>query len=231
MEALILAGGLGTRLQAIVNDRPKPMALIRGQPFLEILLSSLCKKGFKRIIISVGFMADYIINYFGNSFLDMELIYSRENIPLGTGGAIKESLKKSLADHIYIFNGDTYIDLEVQALENLWQINNRPLMVGVRVINTLRYGRIESSEGIITSFVEKGLEGEGIINAGVYVVPRNILNGSTIKFPFSFEKDFLQKDIKRIPYGLFISKGYFIDIGDENDYLKIQNDFNILNNA
>ena len=107
-EAIVLAGGFGTRLREVLPDLPKPMAPVAGRPFLEILLTSLADKGFSRVVLSLGYMADKIITYFGNSFTGLDLIYVVEDEPLGTGGAVRLALSQCLQDHIYILNGDTF---------------------------------------------------------------------------------------------------------------------------
>ncbi len=114
MEAIVLAGGFGTRLRQVVPDLPKPMAPIAGRPFLEILLLSLYQKGFSRVVLSLGFMAEKIIAHFGDRYVGMDLVYAVEHHPLGTGGAIRVALAQCASDHVFVFNGDTYLDLEVK---------------------------------------------------------------------------------------------------------------------
>ena len=101
MEGLVLAGGFGTRLREVVPDLPKPMAPIAGRPFLEILLSTLARKGFTRVVLSLGFMAEKIIAHFGESDAGMHLVYEVESRPLGTGGAIRAALTRCESDHIF----------------------------------------------------------------------------------------------------------------------------------
>ena len=113
MEAILLAGGIGTRLRSVVPNLPKPMAPVAGRPFLEILLNSLAKKGFKRVVLSVGYMAEKVVSHFGYNFVGMELVYEIEETPLGTGGAVCKAIAQCNTDHVFVFNGDTYLDLEV----------------------------------------------------------------------------------------------------------------------
>ena len=138
MEAIVLAGGFGTRLKEVVPDLPKPMAPVAGRPFLEILLSMLAGKGFTRVVLSLGFMSEKIISHFGDNYLGMDLIYEVERQPLGTGGAIRAALARCEEDHAFIFNGDTYLELEVDELEKLWQRNNNPVIVVREVPDTAR---------------------------------------------------------------------------------------------
>jgi D-glycero-alpha-D-manno-heptose 1-phosphate guanylyltransferase len=116
MEAIVLAGGRGTRLQDVVPVLPKPMAPIAGRPFLEIVLCLLARKGFRRAVLSLGYMADKVVACFGDHFSGMDLIYEIEPRPLGTGGATRQALARCNADHVFVFNGDTYLDLEVAEL-------------------------------------------------------------------------------------------------------------------
>lgn len=222
MEAIVLAGGFGTRLREVVPDLPKPMAPVAGRPFLEILLTALARKGFSRIILSLGFMADKVIEHFGENFLGMELIYEVEDSPLGTGGAVRQALARCNADHVYIFNGDTYLDLEVTDVEAYWQRHHAPIIVGREVADTARYGRLVVAEDRVIGFSEKGAAGSGLINAGCYVLPVDILDNFALGQAFSLETDFLTKAVETKRTDLFVTSGHFIDIGVPEDYARAQ---------
>jgi D-glycero-alpha-D-manno-heptose 1-phosphate guanylyltransferase len=222
MEAIVLAGGFGTRLRQEVLDLPKPMAPIAGRPFLEILLSSLARKGFSRVILSLGHMANKVSSYFGDGYAGMELVYEIEAVPLGTGGAVRQALLRGKDDHIFVFNGDTYLDLEVTDVETQWQKNRAPIIVAREVPDTTRYGRLNSSNGRVLGFVEKGVAGVGLINAGCYVLPLNILSDFSLGQTFSLETDFLAKAVGMLQFDLFVTNGHFIDIGVPEDYLRAQ---------
>ena len=191
MEGIVLAGGFGTRLREVVPDLPKSMAPIAGRPFLEILLSSLARKGFTRVVLSLGFMAEKIIAHFGESYAGMQLVYEVESRPLGTGGAIRAALTRCESDHVFIFNGDTYLDLEVDELESLWQARRHSVIVVRKVPDTARFGRVEMSDERINAFLEKGMSGAGLINAGCYVLPKGALDDFALGQPFSLETEFL----------------------------------------
>ena len=222
MEAIVLAGGLGTRLKQIVPDLPKPMAPIAGRPFLEILLTALARKGFTRVVLSLGFMAEKIIAHFGDRYAGMELVYEVEHQPLGTGGAIRAALLRCAADHVFVFNGDTYLDLEVDELEELWQRSRRPVIVVREVPDTARFGRVEMNGGQVTAFLEKGMAGTGLINAGCYVLPRRALEAFPLGQNFSIETEYLAKELGRIYFDGFVTCGRFIDIGVPEDYARAQ---------
>lgn len=222
MEAIVLAGGFGRRLRQVVADVPKPMAPIAGRPFLEILIGSLARKGFARVVLSLGFMAETISDHFGTRFAGVDIIYVVENRPLGTGGAIRLALEACTQDHVFVFNGDTYLDLEIQSLEQHWQAKRHPIVVGKEVPDTSRYGRLFIDGGHITYFAEKGIAGQGLINAGCYVLATDAL----IKFPlnqrFPIETGYLVPEVKSATVDVFVTEGMFIDIGIPEDYARAQ---------
>lgn len=222
MEAIVLAGGFGTRLKQIVPDLPKPMAPIVGRPFLEILLAALARKGFSRVVLSLGFMADKIVAHFGERYEGMSLSYEVEQQPLGTGGAIRAALLRCATDHVFVFNGDTYLDLETDELENLWQRSRRPVIVVREVPDTARFGRVEMNDGQVTAFLEKGMAGAGLINAGCYVLPQRALDAFPLGQNFSIETEYLSKELGRIFINGFVTRGRFIDIGVPEDYARAQ---------
>jgi D-glycero-alpha-D-manno-heptose 1-phosphate guanylyltransferase len=222
MEAIILAGGFGTRLRQVVPDLPKSLSPIAGRPFLEILLTLLSRKGFHRVVLSLGYMADKIVQHFGGQFLGMELVYEIEDIPLGTGGATRQAISRCTEDHVFIFNGDTFLGLEVQSVELHWQEHHVPIIVACQIENTSRYGRLEVERGRVLGFSEKGITGPGLINAGCYVLPINILDNYQPGVPFSLETDFLRSAVSRQRFDVFVTDGDFIDIGVPEDYALAQ---------
>lgn len=222
MEAIVLAGGFGTRLRQVVADVPKPMAPIAGRPFLEILLGSLARKGFARVVLSLGFMAEKITDHFGTRFAGMDIAYVVEDTPLGTGGAIRLAFEACTQDHVFVFNGDTYLDLEVRSLEQHWQASRYPIVVGRQVPDTTRYGQLVVDCGRITSFAEKGTARPGLINAGCYVLATDALARFPLNHPFSIEKDYLVPEVARAMVEVFETAGEFIDIGIPEDYLRAQ---------
>jgi len=222
MEAIVLAGGMGTRLRQVVPDLPKPMAPVAGRPFLEIVLTTLAEKGFRRVVLSLGYMADKVVSHFGGDFAGMDLVYEIEQSPLGTGGAVRAALAHCTADHVFVFNGDTFLDLETVALEAQWTTLRNPIIVAREVPDTARYGRLEVAEGRVCGFLEKGRAGAGLINAGCYVLPSDLLNGFALGMAFSLEADFLADAVTRQRIDVFITKGMFIDIGVPEDYARAQ---------
>lgn len=222
MEAIILAGGFGTRLRQVVPDMPKPMAPVAGRPFLEIVLADLARKGFRRVVLSLGFMAEKIQSYFGEGYAGMELGYVVEEVPLGTGGGVRLAMAACKQNHVFVFNGDTYLDLEVMAVERHWKSHRRPLMVGREVLDTSRYGRLTMNAGQVTGFSEKGIAGPGLINAGCYIFNQGQLDEFALNTAFSLEADYLSKLVMETPLDLFLTSGHFIDIGIPEDYARAQ---------
>jgi D-glycero-alpha-D-manno-heptose 1-phosphate guanylyltransferase len=222
MECIVLAGGTGTRLRQAVPDLPKPMAPIAGRPFLEYLLDKLAAGGVTRVVLSVGYMAEKITTHFGQSFHGMAVDYVVEDLPLGTGGAIRFAMEQVRSDHAFIFNGDTFLDLEIGEVEAVWQSQRRPVLVGRVVPDTTRYGRILEKDGIVAGFTEKGQDGPGLISAGCYIFGRHQLDMFELMTPFSIETDYLAREYERQAFSLFVTSGHFIDIGIPEDFHRAQ---------
>lgn len=216
MEAIILAGGLGTRLGEIVKDRPKPMVEINGQPFLVYLLDSLAVSGVKKVIMAVGYKGEVIINYFGFSFKGMKIEYSIEENPLGTGGALKKAMSLCKNNWVLALNGDSYNCIDFIKMFNAHMEWGGHITMAITQLDHFdRYGAVEIQEGMVKSFTEKGYREKGYINRGVYVIDRKFLE-SKEEEKFSFEKDILEKQAGMI--NVFFSEGCFIDIGIPADY-------------
>lgn len=222
MEAIILAGGFGKRLRSVINNCPKPMAPINGIPFLEILLRNLSKKGFKKIILSLYYQSNVITNYFNSKYLGMEIIYAIEEKPLGTGGAILNSLEFVDSDHFYVFNGDSFVDLNFEDTEELWEKYKSNIVVLTEVADKSRYGNVILKGKNISEFKEKSGSGRGLINSGIYILNKNLFDKKNIPKAFSFENDFLNYEVKDNTIFYYINNGIFIDIGIPSDYEKAQ---------
>ena len=217
MEAIVLAGGLGTRLRSVISNVPKPMAPINDRPFLEYILEYLNNQNIKRVILSVGYKWEVIKNYFDNKYKDIELVYNIEKEQLGTGGAIKDSLKLVKNDKVYVLNGDTFFDVYLSNMElkdNLIEIALKPMK------NFDRYGVVEIDKSrYIQNFKEKAYYKEGLINGGIYLLKKEIFNNFDLPKKFSFEW-FLENNFKNLKAKGRIFNNYFIDIGIPKDYKK-----------
>lgn len=220
MEAIVLAGGFGTRLREVVSDVPKPMVPVNGKPFLEYLLKDLSKKGIKHAILAVGYKKEIIKEYFKNRYENIEITYSEELTPLGTGGAIKKALKSAKEADIFIVNGDTFFNVDLKKMKEFHTKNKSTLTVAVKEMENFdRYGSLVVKENRIIEFEEKKKKDRGKINGGIYLIKKDLLNRIE-KEKFSFEKEVLED--KKIEKYSYESKGYFIDIGIPEDYFKIK---------
>ena len=214
MEVIVLAGGFGTRLSHIIPDLPKPMAPVCGRPFLRYVLDDLQRQGAERVILAVGYKQDAIRGYFGESYRGMELLYSAEDEPLLTGGAIKKALRMCQEDRVFAVNGDTYFAVDMRGMAEI----EAPVVIAVRRMEDFsRYGTVAVKEGRIVEFLEKRPCCEGLINGGVYLLNRHLLDEIT-ETRFSFEKDVLEAKCGELYIAAYESSGYFIDIGVPEDY-------------
>ena len=226
--AIILAGGLGTRLRTTVPDLPKPMAPIAGRPFLEYLLDYWIKQGIDRFVLSVGYRHEIIIEYFGNNYKGATLDYVIESKPLGTGGGFLLAAEKiGQEEPFLLFNGDTYFAVNLDEFEEFATVNNADWcfsLFGAKEDG--RYmGMGVSSQGQITSLQTGATFPGRLANGGVYLIQPKVLSG----IPFivgdkvSLEDDIFPALIKRGKH-LFgcACSGAFIDIGVPNDYHRAQ---------
>jgi len=230
MLAIILAGGLGTRLRKILNDQPKPMAPVAGRPFLEYLILQLRQRGLTDIVLCIGYLGEQVKRYFRDgSKWGVSISYSEEKKPLGTAGAVKLAEKLVQEENFLVMNGDSFLDIDLNKLID-YHLGERALatIALAEVGDPTRYGAVEINEkGEIKSFVEKGECSESkLVNGGVYVFNKEIFNyipeGKT-----SLEKEVFPKLVGKRFYGMPV-KGFFIDIGVPEDYKRLQNDPEVL---
>lgn len=228
-EAIILAGGFGTRLQSIVFDLPKPMAPVNNRPFLDYQLLYLKHFGVNRVIISIGYLHDKITSYYLNNFEGIEIVYAPEKAPLGTGGGIRLALEMCSSKTVLVLNGDSFFDINLNTFSGQHSRFMSDCSLALRKVeDTARYGTIkQGSNNTITSFKEKtGEVSPGVINAGVYILNKEVFMQKTNPNKnFSIEKDFFEKKLKELNIFGFTHEGYFIDIGIPEDYEKAQHDF------
>lgn len=231
-EAIILAGGFGTRLQAVVNDVPKPMAPINDIPFLNYAFDYLKYYKIEHVVLSTGYLADKISEYYKNEFNGIRISYAKEETPLGTGGGIRLAMEKCHTKHVLVLNGDSFFDVNLNQYFNQHTSFHSDCSLALRKVpNAARYGTIKLGNGFIKAFKEKdSIEKEGLINGGVYIINRELfLNKTEVLKPFSIEKDFFETRINELNLMGFEYEGYFIDIGIPEDYNKAQIDFKNFN--
>jgi NDP-sugar pyrophosphorylase family protein len=224
VKAVILAGGMGTRLRKVVSDRPKVTAEINGKPFLCYLFDQLADTGIERIVISTGYMADTVEDTMGASYKSIYVDYSKEEIPLGTAGALKLAGQAIDTEYCLVMNGDSYTEFDPVSLFMIHKQKNANIIILVKAVpDTSRFGAIQmNKQNEIVRFVEKGdSTGAGFINAGVYIMKTSALQKIPDKAPCSLEYDFFPAMIGKNIYG-YEAKGRFIDIGTPESYAKAE---------
>jgi D-glycero-alpha-D-manno-heptose 1-phosphate guanylyltransferase len=222
-EAVILAGGLGTRLRGVVDDVPKPLAPVAGRPFLAWVLDRLATQHIERVVLAIGYLGEQVEAVLGGEWNGMVLEYSREAAPLGTGGAIVLAGERVRGNDFFVVNGDTWLDLDYLEFDRCVASANARLGIALaKVPNVERYGAVRVEGGRVTGFIEKGTVGPGLINAGVYRVRRSLLDDCPRSTMFSFEQVVLVRAASyELVMGYTITEG-FIDIGVPEDYRRAQ---------
>ena len=231
MEAIILAGGLGTRLRSVVSEVPKCMAPVAGKPFLWYLLTYLARyPEVGRVVLSVGYLREVIFDWVRSvaGQFPFPIDYAVEEVPLGTGGGIRLALSKCMSDDVLVLNGDTMFDVDLRRLfESHVQHPDAAVTLSLRQMQQFdRYGRVSmDASQVITCFHEKQYCEDGLINGGVYLIRRSRLDLSALPERFSFEKEVFEPHVQlRDLYG-YVSDGFFIDIGIPEDYQRAQFEF------
>lgn len=222
-DVAILCGGKGIRLREVVSDRPKPMADVGGRPFLELLIVMLMRRGFRRIVLCVGFGAEIITSYFGNWGHDeVDLIFSKENEPAGTAGALAHASNRFKSDRVLVLNGDTFCDVDYLRMLQVDAAPPGAVVLGVvKMRDCVDYGSVEiGRDGRIVSFVEKGLSKSGWVNVGAYVFPLSVLKSLPKRRPLSLENDVLPQLAARNMLWAHKITAAFLDIGTPERYKK-----------
>jgi D-glycero-alpha-D-manno-heptose 1-phosphate guanylyltransferase len=239
-EAIILAGGLGTRLRSIVSDLPKCMAPVNGKPFLTYVIEHLRQQSIEKFILSLGYKHEIMVKYFDslksqlktqNSKLKTEnspltIQYSIEEEPLGTGGAIKLACSMTTEKNVLVANGDTLFKIDVMKLTTFHHERNAYCTLSLKPMKNFdRYGIVELNKDYsVKNLKEKQYYEEGLINGGVYVLDAHKFLEEDLPTQFSFEKDYLEKFyMQRRMYGV-VQDEYFIDIGIPEDYERAQSE-------
>lgn len=219
-EAIVLAGGFGTRLAHVVPDVCKPMAPVAGRPFLRFIMDQLAAAGFDRAVVADGYRREQIEGFFGPAYRGTTIEYSPEETPLFTGGAVKRALNSCQSDWVFVLNGDTWLDVDFSAMEAA--ACDAPEGVSAviavkRMRDFERYGTVDvGADGALTAFHEKRPCEEGLINAGVYLLRRDTLNNMPVKF--SLESDYFERVVGEGALRAVECPGGFIDIGVPEDY-------------
>lgn len=227
-EAIILAGGLGTRLQSIVKDLPKPMAEVAGRPFLDYIMHFLAKNNIKRAVLALGYKHEIIRQHLARSEnrYGLEVAYSVEKELLGTGGAIYQAFDQIIDDQAFIINGDTWFDISLDDLHRFAETHQADLAFALKeTTDSQRYGSVVcSSDSKIHSFTEKGQSTDAsiTINGGIYLMRKSLLARYPMPEKFSIEQDLFQSKTRELNAFGKTYPGTFIDIGIPQDFLKAQ---------
>jgi len=226
MEAIVLAGGLGTRLRGVIDSLPKCMAPVAGQPFLCYVLTYLADNGVSSVILSLGYKHEVVETWVLQHQWPFKIQFTVEESPLGTGGAIKAALHCATESQVVVLNGDTFFNVDIAELYAFHTLKQAEISIALKPMESFdRYGTIMLDEsGRICLFQEKMTCEKGLINGGVYLINRNITLLDAFDGAFSFETEVLQPNVDIARFYGYISEGYFIDIGIPDDYRKAGED-------
>ncbi len=223
-SAIILAGGMGTRLQATVPDLPKCMAPVNGIPFIDYVIEYLLNQDINDFVFALGYKADIIIEHLNARWPKINSQFSMEETPLGTGGAIKKALGFSKNKTEVIVNGDTLFKANLEEAANLhYKVEAECTLLLKPMKNFDRFGTVLLDEDRrVKGFREKQPAIEGLINGGVYILNTEQWNKHDWPEVFSFENDYLQKKYASHKIYGYVQDDYFIDIGIPEDYRRAQ---------
>ena len=225
MDAIILAGGLGTRLRSVVSEVPKCMAPVGGKPFIEILADWIRDNtDIEKVVLSVGYLREFVFDWVLHNAdrYPIEFDFAVEDTPLGTGGGIRLALSQCRSDEVLVLNGDTFFGVSPEAL--LASSQDAPVTLALKPMRNFdRYGAVDCTpDGTVTGFREKKHCDEGLINGGVYLIRRSLLDLKALPAKFSFESDVLSPLAAAGKLRAVVQDGYFIDIGIPEDYALAQ---------
>lgn len=227
ITALILAGGLGTRLRSVLSDKPKVLAEVSGRPFITFVLDQLEKAAIHKVIISTGYMAEQIEKSLGRTRGPLKIRYSKERTALGTAGALRLALEKIASEIVMVMNGDSFINADLSKYAEWFSNQNAAAaMILTQVADTSRYGRVDlDEEQRIVSFREKGdVKGPGWINAGVYLLTKTLIRTIEPGKQCSLERDFFPSLAGKDFIG-FCTEAEFLDIGTPQSYARAEDFF------
>ena len=225
IPALLLVGGMGTRLRSVVPSTPKPLASLGKKSFLELLVRQLRHQGIRQLVMCTGYLAELIESEFGDgSCLEVEIKYSKEMDPLGTAGAVKLAQSHlGQVPEFLVMNGDSFLEIDFSQLIRFHRMHRGLVsMAVVRVENANRYGnvKVDGDQRVIRLSEKTGVDLPGLINGGVYVFDRTVLDYIP-DAPASLETDVFPRLLSQGVYALE-QAGIFIDIGVPQDYTRAQ---------
>jgi len=222
-EAIILAGGMGTRLQPVVGELPKCLAPVAGRPFLSYLLDSSKKQGIKKFIFALGHKSDQIESFVKKSLPEGSYSFSVEEQPLGTGGAIYKACTLAAGRNVIVLNADTFFGIMYSNLTIIHELRKADCTLALKPMQAFdRYGAVEIERQVVTGFGEKKFHKDGLINGGVYALSVASFLQKSFPANFSFERDYLEKNYRSGKFLAMVSDAYFVDIGVPEDYQRAQ---------
>ncbi|MDR6584358.1 hypothetical protein HBH1_02112 [Herbaspirillum sp. BH-1] len=223
MKAIVLCGGLGTRLGELTRETPKPMIPVAGRPFLSYVLDRLVEGGASELVLAVSFQWEKIRALYGSQWRGVPVVYSVEPQPLGTGGAIRHAMRSHEIEEAIVVNGDTLLDLDAGALAAFARDKAADVAMALKYMaDTSRFGRVEIDQAArVLGFREKGVGQAGLINSGVYHVHARVFADST-DAAFSFELDVLAGKLDTAAIYGMQTDAYFIDMGVPEDLARAQ---------
>lgn len=228
-EAIILAGGLGTRLRSVVSDLPKCMAPVAGKPFLYHVIEYFREQGIEKFIFSLGYKHEMIEDWLHAEYPNLSRQIVLETEPMGTGGAILLAVRVATEKNVLILNGDTLFSIDLMKLAAYHEKCSADCTLSLKHMTDFdRYGAVELNiDHSVSSFREKQRYDSGLINGGVYALNAGQFLKEELPVKFSFEKDYLERFYtQRRIFGL-VQDRYFIDIGIPEDYKRAQKEFTI----
>lgn len=227
MECIVVAGGLGTRLQHIVPDVPKCLAPVNGKPFLEYVFAYLEKQYCDHVILALGYKHEMVLDWLKSKAFTFKVSWVIEQSPLGTGGAVKKAIQKCKEQDVYVLNGDTLFTLELETLWNARTTTSKAVLALKPMTHFERYGTVIADEqGTISKFEEKKACESGNINGGIYILQSVFTLFDKMPDSFSLEQDFFEPEANKGTLQSVCSDAYFIDIGVEEDYKRAQEELN-----
>lgn len=230
MEAIILAGGLGTRLRGVIGEIPKCMAPVNREPFLYYLFRELAQQGAGRVVLSLGYRHEVVLDWLKDRQWPFAVDYVIEKEPLGTGGGIRLAMEQVKEEQALVLNGDTLFRVSLEQLQVFHRARKAVTTLSLKPLEHFdRYGTVVlDADARIRSFEEKKPLASGLINGGVYCISKAAFLSLPLPARFSFEKDYLEALGEDLPFYGFECTGYFIDIGIPEDYARAQEDFQTL---
>lgn len=225
-EAIVLVGGLGTRLRPLISDLPKPLAPVAGRPFLAWVMDHLADNGIRHVVLATGYMSDKVEAAIGAQWRGMHVEYSVEQHALGTGGAVRQACQRLRSEAVHVLNGDTFLDYSPAGMADAVRASGADIGVALaQVDDVARYGAVECVGDRVTHFREKGASGSGYVNAGCYFLGPQAISALPQKETYSFETEVLMPMTTAGRVSGYADTRGFIDIGVPADYLRAQTVF------